>query len=109
MSAVTKFQHTCEKTVATCTTAWDYPTASLAENAGIDLILIGDSTAIVSLGYDATNYITLDEIIYHCKAVARGAHSPFLLGDMPMGTYEVSTQQGQLNGILNPKFEAFDL
>lgn len=66
----------------------------LAEEAGIDLILIGDSTGIVALGQENTQGVTVDEIIYHCKAVARGANSPFLLGDMPFGSYEQSPEQG---------------
>lgn len=94
MGGVHKFLDACRKGAASCTTAWDFPSASLCEKAGIDLVLIGDSLAIVALGYDATNYVTLDDMIYHCKAVARGARTPLLLGDMPMGTYEVSDEQG---------------
>ncbi|KAH8807133.1 ketopantoate hydroxymethyltransferase [Xylogone sp. PMI_703] len=92
MAAVKKFRKACQRGVAACITAWDYPTAVLAEESGIDLILIGDSTGIVSLGLDSTTGVTLDELIYHARAVARGAKSPFLLGDLPLGSYEKSPE-----------------
>ncbi|KIX03570.1 3-methyl-2-oxobutanoate hydroxymethyltransferase [Rhinocladiella mackenziei CBS 650.93] len=99
MAAVTKFRAACKAGVASCITAWDYPTAVLAEEAEIDLILIGDSTGIVALGEKNTQSVTVDEIIYHCKAVARGAQSPFLLGDMPFGSYEASPEQAAASAI----------
>jgi len=60
----------------------------------MDLVLIGDSTGVTSLGLESTVGVTLDEIIYHCKSVARGAKSPFILGDLPLGTYEKSPEFG---------------
>lgn len=100
MAAIKKFRAVCKQRVASCTTAWDFPTGRIAAEAEMDLILIGDSTAVVSQGLDSTVSMTLDEMIYHCKSVARGARrggtGPFLLGDLPLGTYEISPQQGRL-------------
>lgn len=92
MSALTRFRHACKSGPAACLTAWDYPTALLADHAGIDLILIGDSTAIVSLGLDSTASITLYEMIYHCRAVSRAVKNAFKLGDLPLGSYEVCAE-----------------
>ena len=71
----------------TMITAYDAPTASLAERAGVDMILVGDSVGMVVLGYENTTAVTMDEMIHHCKAVVRGAKLPFIVGDMPFGAY----------------------
>jgi 3-methyl-2-oxobutanoate hydroxymethyltransferase len=81
-------------------TAYDYPSAMHVQRANIDIILVGDSAAMVELGYDTTQPITLEQMIHHCQAVYRGVHTsinrstvenpkkPLLVGDMPFGTYE---------------------
>ncbi|MDZ8183248.1 MAG: 3-methyl-2-oxobutanoate hydroxymethyltransferase [Nostoc sp. ChiSLP02] len=73
-------------------TAWDYAIAQLLDAAGVDLILVGDSLAVV-LGYETTLPITLDEMIYHAKAVRRGVKRAFLLVDLPFLTYQQSIEQ----------------
>lgn len=77
----------------TMMTAYDYPTASLVDQAGIDTILVGDSLAMVMLGYESTVPVTMDEMIHHCKAVCRGAKSSFIIGDMPFMSYQVSIEK----------------
>ncbi len=74
-------------------TAYDYPSAVAAEKAGVDLVLVGDSGAMTVLGYDSTVPVELDEILMLAKAARRGLHSPFLIGDLPFGSYEVSDEQ----------------
>ncbi|KAK9470784.1 3-methyl-2-oxobutanoate hydroxymethyltransferase [Dipodascopsis tothii] len=73
-------------------TAHDYPSALMADRAGVDITLVGDSLAMVALGYEDTNQLSLDEMLYHCRAVQRGNKSAFLVGDMPFGTYETSVR-----------------
>jgi 3-methyl-2-oxobutanoate hydroxymethyltransferase len=74
-------------------TAYDYPSAMAADEAGVDIALVGDSGAMTVLGYDSTVPVTLDELIMLAKAVRRGLRSPFLVGDLPFGSYELSDQQ----------------
>jgi 3-methyl-2-oxobutanoate hydroxymethyltransferase len=77
----------------TMMTAYDYPTGSLVDQAEIDTILVGDSLGMVMLGYDSTVPVTMDEMIHHCKAVSRGVHCSFIIGDMPFMSYQVSVEQ----------------
>ncbi|KAK2992519.1 hypothetical protein RJ640_025878 [Escallonia rubra] len=74
-------------------TAYDYPSAVHLDSAGIDICLVEDSASMVVHAHDTTLPITLDEMLVHCHAVARGAKRPFLVGDLPFGTYESSSHQ----------------
>lgn len=78
-------------------TAYDYPTALAMDKAGIDAILVGDSLAMVVLGYETTLPVTMDEMLHHCRAVARGAKSALLIGDMPFMSYQVSVEEAVRN------------
>jgi 3-methyl-2-oxobutanoate hydroxymethyltransferase len=78
-------------------TGYDYPTALALDQAGIDAILVGDSLGMVVLGYENTLPVTMDEMLHHCRAVARGARSALLIGDMPFMSYQVSIQEGIRN------------
>lgn len=78
-------------------TAYDYATAQAVERAGIDSILVGDSLGMVVLGYENTLPVTMDDMIHHCKAVARGAKYALLIGDMPFMSYQVSVEEAVRN------------
>ncbi len=82
-----------ERNPLTMVTAYDYPTARLAEEAGVDMLLIGDSLGNVVLGYDSTIPVTVDDIVYHSRAVARGAGSTFIVADLPFMTYHGSIDE----------------
>lgn len=77
----------------TMLTAYDYPTALLVDRAGIDMILVGDSLAMVVLGHENTVSVTMEEMLHHCRAVSRGAKYALLVGDMPFMSYQVSPTQ----------------
>lgn len=80
-------------------TAHDYPSAIAANNAGIDIILVGDSLAMVACGYDDTTQLKLDEMLYHCRSVKRGAKTSYLVADLPFGSYEVSEAEAMRSAI----------
>lgn len=73
-------------------TAYDYPSARVANQAGVDMVLVGDSAAMVVLGYPNTNPVTMSEMVMLASAVRRGLDRPLLVGDMPFGSYEVSNE-----------------
>jgi len=81
----------------TLLTAYDYPTALAMDQAGVDSILVGDSLGMVVLGYPNTLAVTMEDMLHHCKAVARGAHFALLIGDMPFMSYQVSTPEAVRN------------
>jgi 3-methyl-2-oxobutanoate hydroxymethyltransferase len=80
-------------------TAYDYPTATFEEAAGIDMILVGDSLGMCVYGYSSTVPVTMDQCIVHCEAVRRGAPNTFILGDMPLGSYQASDEDAVNNAI----------
>jgi len=77
----------------TCLTAYDYPTARLVDEAGIDMILVGDSLAQTVLGYDSTVPVTVEEMLHHIRAARRGIRRALLIADLPFGAYHVSDDQ----------------
>lgn len=81
----------------TCLTAYDYASARLVDDAGIDIILVGDSLAMTMLGYPNTLPVTVDEMLHHTKAVHRGTKNAFLVADMPYASYHVSWREALSN------------
>jgi 3-methyl-2-oxobutanoate hydroxymethyltransferase len=80
-------------------TAYDYASATLAQKAGVDIILVGDSLGNVVLGYDSTLPVTMEDMIHHTKPVVRGADQTTVITDMPFGSIEISTEQCVANAI----------
>src|SRR5947208_2082701 len=76
----------------TALTAYDYPTARLLDESGIDIILVGDSLGMVVLGYPDTTHVTLEEMLHHTRAVSRGVKRALLVADMPIHTYDTAEQ-----------------
>ena len=83
--------------VITMLTAYDYPTALAIDQAGVDVILVGDSLGMVVLGYANTLPVTMEDMLHHSRAVARGAHTALLTGDMPFMSYQVSVAEAVRN------------
>lgn len=78
-------------------TAYDYSTAKILDEAGVDSILVGDSLGMVVLGYENTLQVTMEDMIHHCKAVARGAKNAMIIGDMPFLSYHISVEESVRN------------
>jgi 3-methyl-2-oxobutanoate hydroxymethyltransferase len=78
-------------------TAYDFPTAQIVEEAGVDIVLVGDSAANVVLGYDSTVAVSIDEMLMLTAAARRGVTAPLLVGDLPFGSYEASDEQAVLS------------
>ena len=85
-------KHKRTKETTCIVTAYDYPQALIADKAGVDAILVGDSCGMTTHGYKTTIPVTMDQMIVHCEAVARGAKDAFLIGDMPYMSYQESNE-----------------
>jgi 3-methyl-2-oxobutanoate hydroxymethyltransferase len=85
--------------VLSMVTAYDVTSAALVNDSRIDMILVGDSLGMVMLGRASTTSVTMDEVLHHCRAVRAGAPRPFVVGDMPFGSYEVSDADAVRNGV----------
>lgn len=81
----------------TMLTAYDYSMAKIVDGAGIDSILVGDSLGMVVQGYESTLEVTMDDMVYHCKAVARGAETALIVGDMPFLSYHITPEDAVRN------------
>jgi len=93
----TLFKKAEEGKPITWLTCYDYPTAHFQEQAGVDMILVGDSLGMTMLGYDSTLPVTMNDMIRHTQAVRRGAPTAFLVGDMPYMTYQASVEDAIRN------------
>lgn len=83
----------------TCLTAYDYPTARLMDEAGVEVVLVGDSVGMVMLGYESTLPLTLEESLHHTKAVRRGVQRALVVADMPYGSYHGELNEALRNAI----------
>ncbi|KAB2573908.1 3-methyl-2-oxobutanoate hydroxymethyltransferase [Lasiodiplodia theobromae] len=77
----------------TMLTAYDFPSAHLADHAGVDVVLVGDSLAMVAMGMEDTSEVTVEDMLVHCRSVARATKSAFTVADLPMGSYEIAPEQ----------------
>jgi 3-methyl-2-oxobutanoate hydroxymethyltransferase len=101
LASKTTFQSLLEKKQArqpiTALTAYDYSTARLVDEAGVDMLLVGDSLAMVVMGYDSTIPVTMDEMLHHARAVRRAVRRAIVVVDMPYGSYQISIAEGVAN------------
>ena len=81
-------------------TAYDYTTASIVNDSDVEVILVGDSLGMIMLGYDTTVGVTLDDMIHHIRPVVKGAPDTFVVGDMPFGSYQESSEQAIRSALL---------
>ena len=81
----------------TMVTAYDYPFGLLADEAGIDIVLVGDSLGMVVMGLEGTVEVNMEHMIHHIRAVTRGCHNPFIIGDMPFMSYNTSIRDAIIN------------
>jgi 3-methyl-2-oxobutanoate hydroxymethyltransferase len=89
-------------------TAYDFPSGRLADEAGVDMVLVGDSAAMTVLGHDSTVPATMDDMVFLARAAARGARRPLVVADMPFGSYQVSDEESVRNAVRFVKEAAVD-
>ena len=99
VTAATLLQKKHSGSPITALTAYDYPTARLVDEAGIDMVLVGDSVGMAVLGYENTLPVTMEEMLHHTRAVARGVRRALLVSDMPYGSYQASVRDAVKNAI----------
>ncbi|MGC1490082.1 MAG: 3-methyl-2-oxobutanoate hydroxymethyltransferase [Candidatus Acidiferrum sp.] len=83
----------------TCLTAYDYPMARLVDEAGVDIVLVGDSVGMVALGYESTLPVSIEEMLHHTRAVKRGTKRALVVADMPYGSYHTDTSESVRNAM----------
>jgi 3-methyl-2-oxobutanoate hydroxymethyltransferase len=88
----TLYERMEQRVPITMVTCYDYPMAYLVEQAGVDIVLVGDSLGMTILGYESTLPVTMGDMITHAQAVRRGTPNAFLIGDMPYMTYQVTVE-----------------
>jgi len=97
VSTLTLQKYKQDKRKIVCLTAYDYSTAQILDRAGVDLILVGDSLAMVALGHRTTHAVTMDEMLHHTKAVTRGVKTAMVVADLPFMSYQVDMTQAIAN------------
>src|SRR5215467_15142456 len=88
-----------DATKITCLTAYDYPTARLLDEAGVEVLLVGDSLGMVMLGHETTLPVTVDEMIHHTRAVRKGTKRALVVADMPFGSYHAEISESVRNAV----------
>src|SRR5438874_11465604 len=86
-------------TKITCLTAYDYPTARLLDEAGVEVLLVGDSLGMVVLGHETTLPVTVDEMLHHTRAVRKGTRRALVVADMPFGSYHAGISESVRNAV----------
>ncbi|HEY4838592.1 MAG TPA: 3-methyl-2-oxobutanoate hydroxymethyltransferase [Candidatus Acidoferrales bacterium] len=98
-SSAAPFQQSPDKKCITCLTAYDFPSAKLVDEAGVDIILVGDSLGMVVLGYENTVPVTMEDMLHHTRAVRRGVKHALLVADMPYGSYHTGASVALTNAL----------
>jgi len=88
-----------DTTKITCLTAYDYPTARLLDEAGVEVLLVGDSLGMVMLGHETTLPVTVEEMLHHTRAVRKGTRRALVVADMPFGSYHAEISESVRNAV----------